>query len=61
MRAPVVASSLLDRLAKEKGIDGGIAISRFDSKQPNDFLVCVTETNTREQIDALIAALRDSV
>ena len=61
VRAPVVASSLLDKLAKEKGIDGGIALSRFDSKQPNDFLVCVTETNTREQIDALIAALRDSV
>ena len=61
MRAPVVASALLEKLANEKGIDGGIAFSRFDPNRPNDFLVCVTETNTREQIDALIAALRDSV
>ena len=57
VRAPSAASPLLDRLAREKGIDGGIALSRFDSDRPNDFLVCVTETNTREQIDALVAGL----
>jgi glycine cleavage system pyridoxal-binding protein P len=51
---------MLDQLAKEKGIDGGIALSRFDSQRPNDFLVCVTETNTREEIDALIDGLRSS-
>ena len=59
VRAPVEASPLLDRLAREKGIDGGIALSRFDSSRPNDFLVCVTETNTREQIDALVHGLSD--
>jgi glycine dehydrogenase subunit 1 len=58
VRAPVEASPLLDRLAREKGIDGGIALARFDSNRPNDFLVCVTETNTRAQIDALIEGLR---
>ena len=57
VRAPVEASPLLDRLAREKGIDGGIALSRFDSDRPNDFLVCVTETNTRSQIDALVEGL----
>jgi len=57
VRTPVEASPLLDRLAREKGIDGGIALSRFDSSRPNDFLVCVTETNTREQIDALVEGL----
>ena len=57
VRAPVAASPLLDKLAREKGIDGGIALSRFDSNRPNDFLVCVTETNTRKQIDALVAGL----
>jgi glycine dehydrogenase subunit 1 len=61
VRAPTEASPLLDRLAQQKGIDGGIALSRFDSKRPNDFLVCVTETNTREQIDALNAGLRSLV
>jgi glycine dehydrogenase subunit 1 len=60
VRAPYPASPMLDQLAKEKGIDGGIALSRFDSKRPNDFLVCVTETNTREEIEALIAGLRSS-
>jgi glycine dehydrogenase subunit 1 len=57
VRAPVEASPLLDKLAREKGIDGGIALSRFDSDRPNDFLVCVTEMNTREQIDALVEGL----
>ena len=57
VRAPTEASPLLDKLAREKGIDGGIALSRFDSNRPNDFLVCVTETNTREQIDALVEGL----
>ncbi|HMG76976.1 MAG TPA: aminomethyl-transferring glycine dehydrogenase subunit GcvPA [Pyrinomonadaceae bacterium] len=59
VRAPAPASPLLDKLAREKGIDGGIALSRFDSQRPNDFLVCVTETNTRAQIDALVAGLAD--
>ncbi len=59
--APVPASPLLDSLARDKGIDGGIALSRFDPTRPNDFLVCVTETNTRTQIDALVAGLTDLV
>ena len=58
VRAPVAATDLLERLAREKGIDAGIALSRFNSDRPHDFLVCVTETNTREQIDALIEGLR---
>ena len=58
VRAPVKASPLLDRLAREKGIDGGIALARFDSSRSNDFLVCVTEMNTRAQIDALVEGLR---
>jgi glycine dehydrogenase subunit 1 len=61
VRAPVPASRLLDKLAREKGIDGGIALSRFDSNRPHDFLVCVTEINTRAQIDALTAGLSESV
>src|SRR5438874_7631163 len=56
--APVETLPLLERLTNEKGIDGGIALSHFDSNRPNDFLVCVTETNTREQIDALVDGLR---
>jgi glycine dehydrogenase subunit 1 len=58
VRALTEASPLLDKLARDKGIDGGIALSRFDPNRPNDFLVCVTETNTCEQIDALVEGLR---
>jgi glycine dehydrogenase subunit 1 len=61
VRAPVAAVPLLDRLAREKGIDGGIALSRFDANRPNDFLVCVTELNTRDQIDALVEGLTAAV
>jgi glycine dehydrogenase subunit 1 len=53
-RAPGDANTLLKKLANEKGIDGGIALSRYDETRTNDFLVCVTEMNTRDQIDALI-------
>ena len=58
VRAPGNAVDLLARLGKEKGIDGGIALSRFMPDRPNDFLVCVTETNSRAQIDALVEGLK---
>jgi glycine dehydrogenase subunit 1 len=58
VRGPMKAVELLARLGKEKGIDGGIALERFMSDRPNDFLVCVTETNSRAQIDALIEGLK---
>ena len=57
VRAPVNAVKLLAQLALEKDIDGGLALSRFLPDHSNDFLVCVTETNTREQIDALVNGL----
>jgi len=59
VRGPAGAVALLSRLAREKGIDGGLALSRFLPDHPDDFLVCVTETNTREQIDALVAGLAE--
>ena len=57
VRAPINAVGLLAKLGTEKGIDGGLALSRFLPDHQNDFLVCVTEINTREQIDALVAGL----
>ena len=57
VRGPLNSVELLSRLAKEKEIEGGIALSRFLPDRDKDFLVCVTETNTREQIDSLVAAL----
>jgi glycine dehydrogenase subunit 1 len=57
VRGPVKALDLLALLGKEKGIEAGIALSRFMSDRPNDFLVCVTETNSRAQIEALVEGL----
>jgi glycine dehydrogenase subunit 1 len=60
VRAPVAARALLTRVAAKRGIDGGIALSRFFPDRAKEFLVCVTEVNTREQIDALVAAFREA-
>jgi glycine dehydrogenase subunit 1 len=57
VRGPGDAIDLLARLGKEKSIEGGIPLSRFFSDLPNDFLVCVTETNTRAEIDDLVEGL----
>ena len=57
VRAPSNATELLSRLGKEKNIDGGLALSQFFPARARDFLVCVTETNTREQIDRLVDGL----
>jgi glycine dehydrogenase subunit 1 len=59
VRAPENARDLLNQLGAEKGINGGIALSRFYQDRPDDFLVCVTETNTKSQIDALVATLSE--
>jgi len=47
---------VLDRLEK-KGILGGIALRPFHAEMGKRFLVCVTEQNSRGDIDALIEAL----
>jgi glycine dehydrogenase subunit 1 len=59
VRAPTDAAQLLSRLAAEKNITGGLALSRYYNDRPNDFLVCVTETNSRAEIDALVEGLKD--
>ena len=59
VRAPIAADGLLKRLADEKNITGGLALSRYFPDRPNDFLVCVTELNSRAEIDALVAGLKE--
>jgi glycine dehydrogenase subunit 1 len=58
VRAPINAGELLSRLASEKNITGGLAISRYYEGRDTDFLVCVTETNSRAEIDSLVEGLR---
>ncbi|MEP6900222.1 MAG: aminomethyl-transferring glycine dehydrogenase subunit GcvPA [Actinomycetota bacterium] len=59
VRAPKSAEEILENLRTEKGIIGGLALSRYYSDNPNDFLVCVTETNTKVQIDGLVKGLTE--
>ncbi|MFV0387453.1 MAG: aminomethyl-transferring glycine dehydrogenase subunit GcvPA [Pyrinomonadaceae bacterium] len=56
--APKNAKELLESISSEFGILGGIPLSKFYPQHDNDFLVCVTETNAKEQIDQLVSALR---
>jgi len=57
VRAPVDAKQLLARLASERNITGGLPLSRYYPDRPNEFLACVTEINSRAQIDALVEGL----
>lgn len=57
VRAPKNATKILEKLRTENGIVGGFALSKYYSESENDFLVCVTETNTKAQIDSLVEGL----
>ena len=57
VRGPRSATEILDKVRTNGGIVGGLALSKYYTGQTNDFLVAVTETNSRVQIDRLVAAL----
>jgi glycine dehydrogenase subunit 1 len=56
--APMNAKELLSRLASERNITGGLALSRYFKDRPNDFLVCVTELNSRTDINGFVEGLK---
>ena len=57
--APEPAAPLLARLAR-RGILAGVPLSRWEAGSPNRFLVATTEMNTREEMDRLVGALRET-
>ena len=59
VRAPRNADEILENLRAQNEIIGGLALSKYYADNPNDFLVCVTETNTKAQIDSLVEGLRN--
>ena len=59
VRAPKNAGEILETIRTENGIVGGLALSKYYAGNKNDFLVCVTETNTKAQIDDLVEGLRN--
>ena len=57
VRGPKPATEILEQLRTENGIIGGLALSKYYDGHENDFLVCVTETNSKQQIDSLVEGL----
>ncbi len=58
VRSTKPADKLLEKIRTENGIVGGLALSKYYADRPNEFLVCVTETNTKDQIDSLVNAFK---
>lgn len=59
VRASRNANEILEKLRVGKNIIGGLPLSWHYDDFPNDFLVCVTETSSKEQIDELVAGLKE--
>ena len=57
VRGPRTATEILEKLRTGNDIIGGLALSKYYPERANEFLVCVTETNTRKQIDDLAECL----
>jgi glycine dehydrogenase subunit 1 len=55
---PLDAQLIYDKLVKLKFVPG-LPVSRYYPERTNELLVCVTELNSRQQIDALVKALRE--
>lgn len=56
LSCPEQADQMLDAL-KSHNIIGGLPLSRFFPEMRNEILICVTETTTRKEIDALVEAM----
>ncbi|HEY9054736.1 MAG TPA: aminomethyl-transferring glycine dehydrogenase subunit GcvPA [Rectinemataceae bacterium] len=59
VRCPIDAEALVARLLK-KGIMAGLPLSRLGRSDGRDLLVCVTEMNSKAQIDKLADALQEA-
>ena len=59
VKSPIPVDELLERL-EERGILGGVALGRWFPELKDSFLVAVTELNTPEALEALVAGLRDA-
>ncbi|HEX5010630.1 MAG TPA: aminomethyl-transferring glycine dehydrogenase subunit GcvPA [Planctomycetota bacterium] len=54
---PLPAAKVNQQLLKKHGILGGLDLGRVDKSLASQWLVAVTDMNTREEIDRLVAAL----
>ncbi len=60
IQCPLAVNQINDRLLLS-GIIGGYDLSIDYPDRPNQMLLCVTEMNTKEEIDVLVDVLRDAV
>ncbi len=58
VRTPKPAAAIVDAMEK-RCVVPGLALSRYYADRPDELLVCVTEMNTKAQIDALAAMLAE--
>jgi glycine dehydrogenase subunit 1 len=54
-----VSTQVLEHTFEQVGMIGGYALSRSYPGMDNDMLFCVTETRTKEDIDTLVAVLKE--
>ncbi|MGO8695534.1 MAG: aminomethyl-transferring glycine dehydrogenase subunit GcvPA [Rectinemataceae bacterium] len=59
VRTPVSASELARKLTR-RGVVPGLPLSRYYPSRDNELLVCVTEMNTKAQIDLLVDSLGEA-
>jgi glycine dehydrogenase subunit 1 len=59
VRCPLPVEEINDRLMADWGIIGGYDLGRDYAQLEDHVLLCVTEMNAREEIDALVAALEE--
>ena len=59
IETPKPAAQVVEMLNR-KGIMPGLALSRYYPDRTHELLICVTEMNRREQIDRLVAALKEA-
>lgn len=56
---PLGAEKVFSLLLK-KGIVAGFPLSRYDAEKDRQLLICVTELNTKAEIDSLVQALKEA-
>jgi len=59
VKTPVPAAGIVDKLER-RGVVPGLALSRYWPDRSHELLVCVTEMNTRAQIELLAESLREA-
>jgi len=58
IKTPVPAEEIFAKL-QDKYIMAGLPLSRFKDGKADEMLICVTEINSRKQIDHLVSALKE--